>query len=185
MAVSPRTPETDPPAEPIFYTGPEWGARTPPLREDNGSPRAKCARIDQNQPQSMSIAEFCRGHAREFKLPSIPFEKPVEVAAIRCDRKTGEVTYHRECQLAPIGMPNLGVDLSIARNGNESCASTPVGMTHVQGALLKTGADADLDCMCDCGALQRLFATPYEPDRDWQLVVHFGESCSWADLVPT
>jgi hypothetical protein len=114
-----------------------------------------------------SVDPHVKGHDREFKLPQTKFEVPVEVAAVRRDRKTGEYTYQRACQLPPAVPPKPGVDLASSRSGSEMCGADPVGLSHMQAALAHsaagTAAGSGYDFLCDSGSLQRLLATPYEP----------------------
>jgi hypothetical protein len=64
-----------------------------------------------------------KGHDKEYKLPPTPFGAPTEVAAVRCDRKTGEYSYTRACQMSSVVPPKTGVDLTTSRSGSELCGS--------------------------------------------------------------
>lgn len=80
----------------------------------------------QHRPLDRFVAKYAvdphvKGHAKEYKLPTTKVEQPVEVAAVRCDRKSGAYTYHKTCQLVPADAPQSGADLEISRSGSELC----------------------------------------------------------------
>ena len=58
--------------------------------------------------------------------------------------------------------------------GAELCGAAPVGLEHLEGALRQPWEGGrpqaeGLDFVCDSGSLQRLMATPYEPEEEWEL----------------
>lgn len=94
---------------------------------------------------------------------------PKEIAAIRTDRKTGEVTFSKACQVVAIDAVQPGEDLTLQRSGSEMCGSEPIGLQNIEAALAQItesgddGASLAFDFVCDAGSLQRLLSTPYEP----------------------
>ncbi len=122
-----------------------------------------------------------KGHDKEYKLPMTPFAAPAEVAAVRRDRESGEITYHPQVSAFPVVVPDPKkvVDLTINRKGSDLCGSDPVGLEHIEAALKEGGkkdAREGLDFICDSGSLQQLFATPYETDKDWEVKVHVRDA---------
>ena len=52
-----------------------------------------------------------------------------------------------------------------------------MGLEHIEAALSQHATRGravgdDFDFICDAGSLQRLLATPYDADADWELAVH-------------
>jgi hypothetical protein len=157
-------------------------------REDKGGadPAAAAAAAAPKKPTLEVVAKFPvdphgKGHDKEYKLPMTPFAAPAEVAAVRRDRESGDITYHRKVSAFPVGLPDVkkGVDLTISRKGSDLCGSDPVGLEHIEAALKEGGkkdASDGLDFICDSGSLQQLLATPYEPDKEWEIKVHIREA---------
>ena len=122
-----------------------------------------------------------KGHDKEYKLPMTPFAAPAEVAAVRRDRESGAITYERKVSAFPVAIPDVkkGVDLTTSRKGSELCGTDPVGLEHLEAALKEGGkksAAEGLDFICDSGSLQQLLATPYEPEKEWEIKVHIREA---------
>ena len=125
------------------------------------------------------VAEYAvdphgKGHEKEYKLPPTPYSAPVEVAAVRQDRETGAITYEKKVVAFPVEIPKPGCDLTIPRAGAELCGAAPVGLEHLEEALRQPWEGGrpqaeGLDFVCDSGSLQRLMATPYEPEEEWEL----------------
>ena len=130
-----------------------------------------------------------KGHDKEYKLPPTPYSAPVEVAAVRQDRETGAITYEKNVVAFPVEIPKPGCDLTIPRAGAELCGAAPVGLEHLEEALRQPWEGGrpqaeGLDFVCDSGSLQRLMATPYEPEEEWELRLVVRRPNLWLRLPP-